>query len=272
MAGGSTTRTEPWEAQQDYLKKGFQQAENLYNLQPMGTPYYGGPTVAGFDPAQEAAQGGVLGYAGGPRPGVMQAGTEQALMQGLQGGQGVNYGAGSPFSAMMNRAEEQVRGKLLGTTLPEIRQGMVGLNQSVQPGGGSRGDLLQEKAITAAAKEFAGKTADQWGGAWNAAQAARPEYMRMSGQIQQDPLSMYGAMADVGADRRAMTQEGINRAMQRYDWGQAAPQRALQNYLASVTGDYGSVVNQSQQPNILGAIGSAAGGGLLGGLGGIFGA
>ena len=267
MAGGSVTKTEPWEAQQKYLTQGFQRAQDLYNLQPMGTPFYGGPTVAGFDPAQEAAQGATLGYATGPRPGVMQAGTEQALMQGLRGGQGVDYGPGSPFSAMMNRAEEQVRGKLLGTTLPGIRQAMVGLNGPVQPGGGSRGDLLQERAVQAAAKEFAGKTADQWGGAWAAAQQARPEYMRMSGQIQQDPLAMYGAMADVGADRRAMTQEGINQAMARQQWEQAAPQRALQNYLASVTGDYGSVVTQQNQPNILGAIGSAIGGGLLGGGG-----
>ena len=267
MAGGSITKTEPWEAQQKYLTQGFQRAQDLYNRQPMGTPSYGGPTVAGFDPTQEAAQGGVLGYTTGPRPGVMQAGTEQALMQGLQGGQGVNYGAGSPFSAMMNRAEEQVRGKLLGTTLPGIRQAMVGLSGPVQPGGGSRGDLMQERAIQAAAKEFAGKTADQWGGAWSAAQQARPDYMRMSGQIQQDPLAMYGAMADVGADRRAMTQEGINQAMARQQFEQAGPQRALQNYLASVTGDYGSVVTQQNQPNILGAIGSAIGGGLLGGGG-----
>ena len=261
MAGGSTTKVSPWEEQQPYLERGFQRAENLYNQQPRGTPYYGGPTVAGFDPAQEAAQGATLGYATGPRPGVMQAGTEQALMQGLQGGQGVNYGAGSPFSAMMNRAEEQVRNKLTGTTLPNIREQMM---MSGQYGGGSRGDLLQEKAVGAAAKEFAGNIADQWGGAWTTAQAAVPEYMRQAGAIQQQPLAMYGAMADVGADRRAMTQEGINRAMQAYDWQQAAPQRALQNYLASVTGDYGSVMTQSQQPNILGALGSAIGGGLLG--------
>jgi len=264
MAGGATTKVSPWEEQQPYLERGFQRAEQLYQQQPRGTPYYGGPTVAGFDPAQEAAQGATLGYATGPRPGVMQAGTEQALMQGLRGGQGVDYGPGSPFSAMMNRAEEQVRGKLLGETLPGIREAMVGLSGPVQPGGGSRGDLMQERAIQSAAKEFAGNIADQWGGAWTTAQAAVPEYMRMSGQVQQQPLAMYGAMADVGADRRAMTQEGINRAMQAYDWQQAAPQRALQNYLASVTGDYGSVTTQQQQPNILGALGSAIGGGLLG--------
>ena len=261
MAGGSTTRTEPWEAQQDYLKKGFQQAENLYNLQPMGTPYYGGPTVAGFDPAQEAAQGGVLGYAGGPRPGVMQAGTEQALMQGLAGGAGANLtGAGNPFSAMMGTAGRQALNQLTGTVLPGIREQIT----YSQPGGGTRGDLLQDKAIAAAHQQILDKATGMYGDAWGAAEARVPEYMRQAGAIQQQPLAMYGAMADVGADRRAMTQEGINRAMQAYDWQQAAPQRSLQNYLASVTGDYGSVTTQQQQPNILGAIGSIVGGGLLG--------
>jgi len=261
MAGGSTTKVKPWDEQQPFLERGFERAETLYGMKPMGTPYYPGPTVAGFDPAQEAAQGATLGYATGPRPGIMQAGTEQALMQGLRGGQGVNYGEGSPFSAMMDRAEQQVRDKLTGTTLPNIREQMM---LSGQYGGGSRGDLLQEKAVAGAAKEFAGNVADQWGGAWTAAQQARPEYMRQAGAIQQQPLAMYGAMADVGADRRAMSQEGINRAMQAYDWEQGAPQRALQNYLASVTGDYGSVTTQQQQPNLLGALGGMLGGGLFG--------
>ena len=268
MAGGAVTKTEPWEAQQKYLTQGFEQAQNLYNLNPMGTPYYGGPTVAGFDPTQEAAQGGVLGYTTGPRPGVMQAGTEQALMQGLAGGAGANLtGAGNPFSAMMDVAGRQALNQLTGTVLPGIRESIT----YSQPGGGTRGDLLQDKAIAAAQQQILDKSMGMYGDAWSAAEGRVPDYMRMSGQVQQDPLAMYGAMADVGADRRAMTQEGINRSMQRYDWGQAAPQRALQNYLASVTGDYGSVVTQQQQPNLLGALGSAAGGGLLGGLGNIFG-
>ena len=260
MAGGSTTTTEPWKEQQEYLTKGFQRAEDLYAAQPMGTPYFGGPTVAGFDPAQEAAQGATLGYTTGPRPGVMQAGTEQALMTGLAGGAGANLtGPGNPFSAMMNVAGRQAMNQLTGTVLPGIRESIT----YSQPGGGSRGDLLQDKAIAAAHQQILDKSMGMYGDAWSAAEGRVPEYMRQSGAIQQQPLAMYGAMADVGADRRAMTQEGINRRMQAYDWGQAAPQRALQNYLASVTGDYGSVVTQQNQPNILGALGSAIGGGLL---------
>jgi len=261
MAGGAVTKREPWEAQQEYLTKGFKRAEDLYAAQPMGTPYFPGATVAGFDPAQEAAQGAVLGYTTGPRPGVMQAGTEQALMTGLAGGAGANLtGPGNPFSAMMNVAGRQALNQLTGTVLPGIRESIT----YSQPGGGTRGDLLQDKAIAAAQQQILDKAAGMYGDAWSAAEARVPDYMRMSGQIQQDPLAMYGAMADVGADRRAMTQEGINQRMAAYDWGQAAPQRALQNYLASVTGDYGSVVTQQNQPNILGAIGSLIGGGLLG--------
>ena len=261
MAGGSTTKISPWEGQKDYLTKGFQRAEDLYNRQPYGTQPFAGPTVAGFDPAQEAAQGGVLGYAGGPRPGVMQAGTETALMKGLAGGAGVNYGAGSPFSQMMNVAGRDVTRNLTGTVLPGIREGLV---MAGQEGGSSRGNLLQQKAVNAAASTLADRAAEMYGGAYGAAEAAIPQYMQQSAGVQQTPLGMYGAMADVGADRRAMTQEGINQAMARYQQTQAGPQQALQNYLASVTGDYGAVVNQQNQPNILGAIGSAIGGGLLG--------
>ena len=261
MAGGSTTKTAPWEGQQEYLTKGFQRAEDLYNENlGRGTPYYGGPTVAGFDPAQEAAQGATLGYATGPRPGVMQAGTEQALMQGLAGGAGANLtGAGNPFSAMMQTAGRKALNELTGTVLPGIRESLV----EYQPGGSSRGNLMQQKAIGGASQQLIDKAAEMYGGAYGAAEARVPEYMRMSGQVQATPLSMYGAMADVGADRRAMTQEGINRAMQAYDWQQGAPQRALQNYLASVTGDYGSVTTQTQQPNVLGAIGGLLGGNLF---------
>ena len=54
MAGGATTRTEPWAEQKPYLETGFQEAGRLYG---QGVPdYYPGATLAGFDPSQTAAQ------------------------------------------------------------------------------------------------------------------------------------------------------------------------------------------------------------------------
>ena len=84
------------------------------------------------------------------------------------------------------------------------------------------------------------------------------------------PIGMYQAIDDVGAARRAMTQETINRDMARYNYEAQAPQRALQDYMAMITGQYGSTSAGSgsttqtgvQQPNqmlpVLGNIAAAA--------------
>jgi hypothetical protein len=107
-----------------------------------------------------------------------------------------------------------------------------------------------------------------YGGAYQQAQGMRFPMAQMAiGQqtagmgayptIMGAPMGMYGAMADVGAQRRALSQEQINRDMQKYQYEAGAPQSALQNYLASVTGDYGSVVTapgKDYTGNILGAI------------------
>ena len=67
MSGGSkvqTTRTEPWEQQKPYLERGFEFTEDLYRSGALNPAYYGGETVAGFTPAQQAAQQATLDYAG----------------------------------------------------------------------------------------------------------------------------------------------------------------------------------------------------------------
>jgi len=78
MGGSATTRTEPWEAQKGYLKTGFGRAGEL--LKEGASPYYGGATLAGFDPAQQQAQASMLGYAGGPRPRALQKAAENQLL------------------------------------------------------------------------------------------------------------------------------------------------------------------------------------------------
>ena len=78
------------------------------------------------------------------------------------------------------------------------------------------------------------------------------------------PLSMYGAMGDVGAQRRALAQESINQAMTKYDYGANAGQTALQNFMAGISGEYGGV--QRQTPSALQSAGQI--GSLLTGLSG----
>jgi hypothetical protein len=76
-----------------------------------------------------------------------------------------------------------------------------------------------------------------------AAQQALDQQTRAMGMypsIMGAPLSMYGAIGEVGAQRRAMTQEAMNRDQARYAYEAGAPMNALQNYMSMITGNYGS--------------------------------
>ena len=63
----------------------------------------------------------------------------------------------------------------------------------------------------------------------------------MAPGLMQAPLGMFGAAQQVGEQQRAMNQAAINRDISRYEYQQAAPQQALQSYLAGISGDYGGM-------------------------------
>jgi len=88
------------------------------------------------------------------------------------------------------------------------------------------------------------------------------------------PLSNIAAMDKVGQQRQAMDQQGIQSAMDRYSYESQLPTIGLQNYLAAISGDYGSNVTATgpSGPNpmisaLAGGIGLAAGGPIGGALG-----
>jgi len=255
MAGGGTTvtKTEPWDAQKDYLTAGFGRAQDLYNLNPMGPSYYQGPTLAGFDPAQQASQRMTMNYAMGTRPQAMQRGAEASLMQGLSGQ--VDRAAFDPLASALG---SKVQSQLTGNILPGIRESLV----RYQPGGSSRGDLVQNKAISDAVTSgmtlpLAQSYADAYGTAQQRATQAGQLYPTMMNA----PLAMGQAVGDVGQARRSMTQEGINRAMARDQYTKNAPQQALANYMSMISGDYGGTTSQtapSDYSPIIGALGSIA--------------
>ena len=312
MSGGFTTgitQEGPWKAQEDYLKRGFARSESAYKGGP--APYFPGKTLADFDPAQQAAQSSILGYAMGPRPAAQQALAERQMgrtydwasrmpemaaqglratgptMQNMLSGT-VDRGAGTPYGDLESAYKQSVISGLTDPTsgvLPGIRAGLV----NYQPGGSTRGNMLQQQAIVdAMTKGYAQPVAQMYGQAYQQAQAGRlPAAQAIQqgyggigsayGQAAQTglagmqqypglmaaPLSMYGAMGDVGAQRRAMNQESINQAMQKYEYGATAPQTALQNYMAGISGEYGG--QQQARPSALQSAGQL--GSLMSGLG-----
>jgi len=281
MAGGGTTvqtaTSEPWAEQKPYLMKGMAGAEELLKG---GLPaYYQGQTLAGFDPAQTAAQQATLGYAMGPRTAGMQMGAEGALGRSLGGYTGfnptqqanlmagnVNLGPTSPFASTANALQQQVMGQLKGNILPGLRQQTT----TYQPGGGSRGNLVQNKAIASAVQQGLTKPlADMYSGAYQQAQGMRlPAAQQMIGQqqfgqgayptIMGAPMAMYDAMGRVGAQRRGMSQSVIDRDMGRYNYEAMAPYNALNQYMNTIAGNYGGTTTQTT-PKQGGGLGSILG-------------
>jgi len=206
-------------------------------------------------------------------------------LQNMMGGD-VDYNTG-PFAKMADAYRQQVESQLTGTggSLANIRSGLVNYGQA---GGSTRGDILQQEAIVDAVnKGLAMPLSQQYGQAYQqgqagrlpAAQAIQQGYGQLGGAygqaaqtglagmqqypgIMAAPLSMYGAMGDVGAQRRAMAQESINQAMTKYDYGANAGQQALQNYMAGISGEYGGV--QKNTPSALSSMGQL--GSIISGL------
>ena len=239
MSGGgtqvSTSTTEPWKEQIPYLQSGFKQAKNIYNKGAPG--YYPAETLAGFDPAQLSAQQSTMGYAMGPRAAAQQAGAEQSVLQGLSGQIDPNA-----YNPMVNALTQNVQSNLQNNILPGLRQQQVGF----QPGGSSRGDLVNNQAISSAVNTgLTQPLAQMYTNAYNQAQNRAVQSGQLYPSIMNAPMNMYGAVGDIGAQRRAMTQSGIDADMSRYNYEANAPQTALKNYMAMVTGDYGSSTTQT---------------------------
>ena len=246
MAGGGTqtTTTKPWEGQEPYLKEGFGAAKSLYKAQPLGPSYYGGPTLAGFDPAQQASQRMAMNYAMGTRPQTMQRQAESAIGRGL-GGQ-VDY---NQFAPMANVYGQQYLSEIQ-KNMPAVREAMV----THQPGGSTSGDIVQSQIAGAASKNLAQNLAQLYGGAYGAAQERVPQFMQQYPSLMSAPLGMAEAVGDVGAARRGMTQEGINRAMMRDQYTKNAPQQALANYMNMIGGNYGGTTTQTAPGGGIGGI------------------
>ena len=261
MGGGTkvmTSETGPWAEQKPYLLAAFDKAKDLYNK---GSPaYYPAETLAGFDPAQMAAQQATLGYAMGPRAAAQQGAAEQSLIQGLSGQVDPNA-----YNPLANALQQQVMGNLKGNILPGLRDQLM---TSGQQGGSSRNDLIQNKAIANAVQSGMTKPlADMYTNAYNQAQQRAVQSGQLYPGMMNAPMSMYDSIAGVGKDRRAMSQAAMDKAMQKYQYESTAPMQSLANYMNMIQGNYGGQTTQTtpgpsglqNMSSIVGMIGSLAG-------------
>jgi len=239
MSGGSkstTTRTEPWAEQKPYLETGFKRAEDLYSSGKMTPDFYSGSTTAGFTPYQKQAQEQAYDYlkgGEGSRLGAQQIAAEDAQLGMLSGDVDTER-----FNPVADAVRAQAMAQLTGNVLPGIRQQITQYN----PGGSTRGDIIQAQAVSSAQEDITNKIATAQFDAYKDAQDRRMGALGRYPSIVGAPLQQYDAMSAIGAQQRALEQAGIDESMQRYSYESQLPTIGLQNYLAGISGDYGSGV------------------------------
>ena len=301
----------------------FDKTKDLYEGGQFTPSYYANQTYAPFSEEQQRAQSAIVDYAASP--GI--AGLQSQALGGV--GSGIDYGtglmgystgllgpmSGSQYSQLTPFSQDQYSDLLSGTVdterfgaisdayrreaekqltenlLPNIRQGLV---QYGQPGGSSRGDILQSRAIESANERMSDNIAKAMFNAQSTAEANRMKAAQLGmgaqqfglglgdtgartaqgflGQypsVMQAPLGMFGEVGNVGAQKRAMNQAAIDESMARHQYEATLPQTALQNYLSMLSGEWGGqtvATNPGQNPmgSIIGALAGGAMGGPVG--------
>jgi hypothetical protein len=240
----TSSKTEPWDAQQPYIKKGLSEYERLYNQGPFSM--YGGALTAPTDPATNAGLNATEARANAGSPLMTGANAE---MGKVLAGDYLNPATNPGFSSMVDTVKANV--------LPGIDARFMGAGRS---GSGLHGRAVGEglgSAIGQLTYQNYGDERNRMTNAMGMApQFAAADYL--------DP-QMLGA---VGATREGIAQRGIDEAVARHDYAQAAPSDALARYMQGIQGNYGSSTTGTTTQYLPGQnIFSQVLGGLMGGVG-----
>ena len=278
-AAGQRTQSNLGQLMQDYGAHGV--TDTLPTYRDMmtgrvdtgaGTPY--GDMASAYKDQVIGELTGTSGALANIRSGLVnygQAGgsTRGDLLQQEAIVDAVTKGMAMPMAQMYGQAYQQAQGarlpaaqgalaareSRLGTIRDRAAMEQAGYGQQAA-GIGQLMDSVQQRQ----AAEQAG-FGQYMGGLQQGAQTGLAGMQQYPG-IMAAPLSMYGAMGDVGAQRRALAQEAINQAMTKYDYGANAGQTALQNFMAGISGEYGGV--RRNTPSALSSMGQL--GSILTGL------
>lgn len=236
MFGGgsstSTTKSDPWSGQQPYLLQGFQAAQNLYNNQSDYPQYYQNSTVAGFNPGETAAIGGIQNT--GMNGTSALNGANTAL---------TNYTNGSMLSAQ-NPYFQNVANATAASITPQIEAQFT------------QGNSMNNPAATYATSQGLGNAIgnlayqnynQQSQNQLNAAAQAPNLYETQIGGQQ--------AALQAGQTQQQQDQASLTDLVNRWNYNQQLPFNMLNQYQNSINGQYGSTgTTTSPNQSLLGSL------------------
>lgn len=225
--GGGTTTTQtiqdnsPWSAQQEPLKFGFQEARNIYDSN--SPTYFGGNTVAGFNPTQQTA---------------MNMTTNRALN-------------GNPLNqAAQGEASRTLSGSYLTPGNPYMSNLTQAIDAQVRPmvdarfsGSGRFGSAGHAGAYSSA---LANAIAPQMFNSYEAERGRMGATMAQAPSLAQADYYDIGQLGQVGLQQQQQSQADINAAIEKHNFEQNAQANKLSDYMGLIGGGYGGSNNTVQ--------------------------
>lgn len=277
VGGGSqssTTKSEPWSAQQPYLKQGFEEAQNIYEQGP--AQYYPGQTYVDMSDPTKAGLESTVNTATAGSPITANASNYTANVLG--------GGSDNPYAALLNPGTSQLSKSAGGdflTNNPYLDQtynaaaGRVtdSFNNTVLPGiaaqfgmSGGAGDALHGLALSDAGGKLTNSLGDLaaniYGGAYENErgrqdQAAstlaglgsnlygtgvneRLSALGLSPTIRGAEYGDAGKLLEAGKGYEDQANKVLQDDISRFNYNQNADLASLQDYLALISGNYGA--------------------------------
>lgn len=257
MGGGgqsqnSTTTTEPWKGQQPYLTKGFEEAGRLYKEGP--AEYFPGST---FVPMSGQTQQGLWGteYLAGQQGDIND--NAAAYGQNVLKGNYLNPATNPYLQQTYDAAAGRLNEDFSENTLPSIASmfgtsGGVGNSSLALAAGDAGGDLTRSKADLAA---------NIYGNNFQQERGRQQDIAGMAGKLREGQYYDQNKLLETGKAYEDFGARQLEDSINRWNYQQNAPMAHLQDYLALISGNYGSTSTTRQ---------SAKGGSPLAtGLGGL---
>lgn len=257
--GGGTSTTvqqaDPWEGVQPYLLEGF---ENLDQYAQDIPSFYPNQTYANFNPLQEQAFAGQLGYAGSPE------------LQNLIGNQfdATNFGLNAVNDPYSNQAlQSHIAAAQRPLTQAYQEQVLPGIRDQAEMygGAGSRTGLAEGVASRGYLDAMGDVSSGMMSQAYGQGLDQQARMMALAPQTMQSGMMPWNIAGQVGSQYQGMDQNAINEAMSRYNFDQTAGYDRYTDYLNTLQGTpWGSSTATGPDPNATNPLTGALGGAAMG--------
>lgn len=294
MGGGgqqqqSSTSTEPWKEQQPYLEHGFSEAGRLYGEGP--AQYYPGqtfvdqsdPTKAGLEAQTNLASGGnpLINNAANFSNNTLTGGPTNPYAGMMESTANGDFLQNNPFlDDVYDTAADKVTRGFNNNVIP-------GINASLGMGG-QTGSTMHELALAEGGRgltdSLSGLASDIYGGNYQQERgrqtAAQQGLFNQTGAQQMGVLGMAPGLREAQfGDAQKLQEAGkayegfgekvLEDDINRFNYGQNSDMAALQDYLAMISGNFGST--STSRSSTSGGSGLASGLGAAATLASLFG-